>query len=420
MAEDRRTILIVDDEAAQRELLAEFVGSLGFASTTAASAETALETIRRELPAMVLLDVRLPGMSGIEALDEIRNIAGDLPVLLITAFADLRQAVEAMKHGADDYLSKPIDLDELAAAITDAIGRPDVGPVAARPVVADLPEKIVCVSPPMRHLIETAAVVAPSTAAVLITGENGTGKEVVAELMHRWSGRAKGPFVVANCAGWSESLIESELFGHVKGAFTGASTARPGLFRAAAGGTLFLDEIGELPLHLQPKLLRAIESRQITPVGSEAVIEVDTRLVAATNRDLEAAIGEGKFREAHPQGVNLSPFTSKGSWRGRHPRPNDGCAEQKPMKLPDTIDGSWLARRWKRLATLILLAMSLAALGLWQTSEYRQGASSRRNAASSEPCGHECPGRRDSGPPAAGQLLCRAAPGFPGRTRLGG
>ncbi len=297
MAEDRRTILIVDDEAAQRELLAEFVGSLGFAWTTAASAEAALETIRRELPAMVLLDVRLPGMSGIEALDEIRNIAGDLPVLLITAFADLRQAVEAMKHGADDYLAKPIDLDELAAAITDAIGRPDVGPVAARPVVADLPEKIVCVSPPMRHLIETAAVVAPSTAPVLITGESGTGKEVVAELMHRWSGRAKGPFVVANCAGWSESLIESELFGHVKGAFTGASTARPGLFRAAAGGTLFLDEIGELPLHLQPKLLRALESRQITPVGSEAVIEVDTRLVAATNRDLEAAIGEGKFRE---------------------------------------------------------------------------------------------------------------------------
>jgi len=297
MVEKQRTILVVDDEPSQRELLGGFVESLGFRRQEAASGEEALEAVRHGAADMVLLDVRLPGISGIETLAEIRKLADNLPVLLITAYADLRQAVSAVKSGADDYLAKPVDLDELEAAISDAIGSGESGATAAERTHPELPEGFVCASPAMRHLVETAAVVAPSDAPVLITGQSGSGKEVVAELIHRWSPRAGGPLVAANCAGLPESLIESELFGHSKGAFTGASNARQGVFRTAHGGTLFLDEIGELPLHLQPKLLRALEAGSITPVGSDSPVEVDTRLVAATNRDLEKAVGEGRFRD---------------------------------------------------------------------------------------------------------------------------
>jgi len=297
MSATQRTVLIVDDDAAQRRLLGDFVGSLGFGTAEAATGEIALEAVRRRPPDLVLLDVRLPGMSGIETLAEIRKTVGpDLPVVLITAHGDLRQAVEAMKTGADDYLLKPLDLDELEAAVVDALGASGGRPAGERSC-PPLPPGFVCCSAAMRRVVETAAVVAPSTAPVLILGPSGVGKEGVAQLIHRWSPRAGGPLVTANCAGLPESLIESELFGHVKGAFTGADSARQGFFRAAHGGTLFLDEIGDLPLHLQPKLLRAIESGQITPVGSDRAVEVDTRLVAATNRDLAEAVSAGRFRD---------------------------------------------------------------------------------------------------------------------------
>ena len=296
MADAQHRILIVDDDAAQRSLLADFIGSLGFGTVEAESAEAGLEIIGRTLPDMVLLDVRLPGMSGIAALGEIRKISGELPVLLITAHGDLRQAVEAIKGGADDYLLKPLDLDELEVAIVDGLGATDEKPPGER-VTPELPPGFVCESAAMRRVVETAAVVAPSNAPVLILGPSGAGKEVVAQLIHRWSPRAAGPLVAANCAGLPESLIESELFGHTKGAFTGADAARQGFFRTAHGGTLFLDEIGELPLHLQPKLLRALESGQITPIGSDSPVAIDTRLVAATNRDLAEAVGAGQFRD---------------------------------------------------------------------------------------------------------------------------
>ena len=297
MPDGKRTILVVDDEASQRELLGGFVESLGFCAREAASAEEALDAIRRDTPEMVLLDVRLPGMSGIEALAEIRQFAEGLPVLLITAYADLRQAVAAMKGGADDYLAKPVDLDELRAAISDAVGPAEGERAGAPKPHPELPDWFVVESPAMRHVVETSAVVAPSDAPVLISGPSGVGKEVVAQLIHHWSPRREGPLVAANCARLPESLIESELFGHTKGAFTGAVQSRQGFFRAAHGGTLFLDEIGELPLHLQPKLLRALESGKITPVGSDSPVDVDTRMVAATNRDLEKAVAEGSFRD---------------------------------------------------------------------------------------------------------------------------
>jgi DNA-binding NtrC family response regulator len=301
MGDTPRTILVVDDEASQRRLLGGFLESRGFSTAEAASAEEALERIRRDPPDMVLLDVRLPGISGIEALAEIRKLAERLPVLLVTAYADLRQAVSAMKGGADDYLTKPLDLDELEAAVLDALGPAEAEAAQAAPGAAlgqdDLPPGLVCESAAMRRAIQIVRVVAPSNAPVLILGQSGAGKEVVARLIHQWSPRSAGPLVAANCAGLPESLIESELFGHTKGAFTGADRTRQGYFRAAHGGTLFLDEIGELPLHLQPKLLRSLESGQITPVGSDAPVQVDTRLVAATNRDLAEAVRQGRFRE---------------------------------------------------------------------------------------------------------------------------
>ncbi len=296
MPEKHHTVLIVDDEASQRKLLGGFLQSRGFRVTEAESGEAALESVRSSAPDMVLLDVRLPGMSGIDVLSEIRQFAPELPVLLITAYADLRQAVAAMKSGADDYLSKPIDLEELESAITDTLGNREVQPPGA-PTLPELPPGFVCDSLAMRNVVQTVAVVAPSNAPVLVLGESGVGKEVIAQLIHQWSPRSNGPMVAANCAGLPETLIESELFGHTKGAYTGAVDARQGFFRAADGGTLFLDEIGDLPLHLQPKLLRALETGQFTPVGSDTPVHVDTRLVAATNRDLAEAVAEGHFRE---------------------------------------------------------------------------------------------------------------------------
>jgi DNA-binding NtrC family response regulator len=297
MAEGKRTILVVDDEPAQRRLLGGVVASLGFQAVEADSAEASLDYIRQHPPQMVLLDVRLPGMSGLEALGEIRKMAGDLPVLLITAYADLRQAVAAMKSGADDYLAKPVDLEELETAITDALGQEESPDRPDKLAAFSCPADLVCSSTGMRRVLETAAVVAPADAPVLILGESGVGKEVIARLIHQWSPRSGKPLLTANCAGLPESLIESEMFGHTRGAFTGADKARLGFFRAADGGTLFLDEIGDMPLPLQPKLLRALETGEIIPVGSETAITVNTRLIAATNRDLAAAVQNGTFRE---------------------------------------------------------------------------------------------------------------------------
>ncbi len=297
MRQNSPTILIVDDEPRQRELLQGFVGSLGCSTAVAETGEQALHLLETCPIDMVLLDVRLPGISGLEVLEAIRRRDVQLPVLLITAYADLRQAVAAMKSGADDYLAKPVDLEELRTAITDAVRVEDSEAMASSPTHPPLPEGVICASPAARRMIEQVAVVAPSTAPVLLRGETGTGKEVIARLIHAWSQRHAGPLVAANCASWPESLVESELFGHTKGAFTGATEARQGVFRAADGGTLFLDEIGELPLALQPKLLRALETGQVSPIGSDTTISVNTRLVVATHCDLEEEIRQRRFRE---------------------------------------------------------------------------------------------------------------------------
>ena len=297
MSQARKMILIVDDEPRQRELLSSFVETLGCQAAAAASGEDALEYLQTQHVDMILLDVRLPGISGMETLARIRQQDAAKPVLLITAHADLRQAVSAMKGGADDYLAKPVDLDELRAAVLDTLGMSSSSVEAAGPELPPLPEGLVFESPAMRRLLHTVAVVAPSDAPVLVRGDTGTGKEVIARLIHAWSSRAAGPLVATSCASIPDTLVESELFGHSKGAFTGACEARDGVFRSASGGTLFLDEIGELPLALQPKLLRAIETGTISPVGSDASVQVDTRLVVATHRDLDQEVEAKRFRE---------------------------------------------------------------------------------------------------------------------------
>ncbi len=290
-------LMVVDDEPSQRKLIGGFFEAFGFTILESPSAEEMLDLIGQQPPDMILLDVRLPEMSGIDALPKIRELLPTIPVVLITAYADVRQAVAAVKSGADDYLSKPIDLEELKVAVYDALEIRLPEDSGNQISIPELPAEFVVESRVMRQLVEMIAVVAPSDAPILIQGPSGVGKEWIAKLVHNWSPRASSPIVTANCAGLSATLIESELFGHVKGAFTGASEDRKGLFRTASGGSLFLDEIGEMPLEMQPKLLRALESNQITPVGSDRSVDVNTRLIAATNRNLLEEIKEGQFRE---------------------------------------------------------------------------------------------------------------------------
>ncbi|WP_222436105.1 sigma-54-dependent transcriptional regulator [Rubripirellula reticaptiva] len=293
----KRTLMIVDDEPSQRKLIGGFFAAFGFTIVEAESAEGMLDLLDQHSTDMILLDVRLPKMSGIEALPKIRERLPTVPVVLITAYADVRQAVAAVKSGADDYLSKPIDLEELKIAVYDALAIPTSHDAEDEVVLPELPANFIYRSRAMRQLVQTVSVVAPSDAPILIQGPSGTGKELIAQLIHRWSSRASHPIVTTNCAGLSATLIESELFGHVKGAFTGASEDRKGLFRTASGGSLFLDEIGEMPLEMQPKLLRALETNQVTPVGSDRHVDVDTRLIAATNRNLMDEVKGGRFRE---------------------------------------------------------------------------------------------------------------------------
>ncbi len=296
MADGQQTILIVDDEPSQRRLLRGFLESLGYAVEESVSAESMLSYLQQQVPDMILLDVRLPGMSGIEALPAVRSAASTVPILLITAHADVRQAVTAVKAGAVDYLIKPIDLEELKAVLEDALPG-EHSPEESLAEIPPLPAGFVVASRAMRHVIETVSVVAPSDVPLLILGPSGSGKELVARLIHDWSSRASGPFVATNCGALPDNLIESQLFGHKKGAFTGADENRLGLFRTADGGTLFLDEIGELTPPAQVKLLRALETGQVIPVGSDTPETVDVRLVAATNRDLTEAVQRGTFRE---------------------------------------------------------------------------------------------------------------------------
>ena len=289
-------ILIVDDDPGQRSLLDSFLKSQGFITLPVESGERALEVLRAEEFSMMISDVRMPGISGLETLRRARQEHAALPVLLVTAYTDIRDAVGAMRDGAVNYLSKPIDLDELLNSVQQATGL-----TVARPrlLTADmeLPDNVVAESPLTQSLFRDASLIAASESRVLITGESGVGKEVLADVIHAWSPRATGPLVKVNCAAIPETLLESELFGHEKGAFTGATAQRIGRFEQADGGTIFLDEIADMSPPLQAKLLRVTQNGHFTRVGSNTELQTNARILAATNSNLEEAVKAGRFRE---------------------------------------------------------------------------------------------------------------------------
>ncbi len=293
-------ILIAEDDPGASEALGTAFGEAGYEVVLATTGSEAREQFARGPWDCVLTDVVMPDVDGLTLLREFVAGVNAPPVIVMTAYGSVERAVQAMKDGAYDFMEKPLDLEDLRTAVGGAIGRTRAEPQnkVARARLAK--EKAVLLpgkSPLMQRVFEQAQRVARTNATVLITGESGTGKELIAKMVHQESLRVRGPFVPVNCAGLTESIIESELFGHVKGAFTGAVKGKKGKFELAEGGTLFLDEIGEVPPNVQVKLLRVLQEREIERVGGEEVVKIDVRLVCATHRDLEAMVEQRKFRE---------------------------------------------------------------------------------------------------------------------------
>lgn len=305
------SILIVDDEPAQRQLLS---GSLAkeYAVTTAADGVEATQLLVSRSYDLIITDERMPRMDGIELIKWIREQMPEIPIIVLTAYGSIETAVEAMKLGAQEYLTKPLkSLDELRLIVRKALKQrmlQDQTLLHQAETEAQFPPDIVAQSEKMKRVLALAAQVAPQPTTVLISGESGTGKEVVARFIHRRSPRSDHPFVAVNCAALSETLLESELFGHEKGAFTGATHSRRGRFELAHGGTLFLDEIAEMSAGLQAKLLRVLQERQFEKVGGTRTVVVDVRIIAATNKDLGSAIKEGFFREDLYYRLNVFPL----------------------------------------------------------------------------------------------------------------
>jgi two-component system, NtrC family, response regulator AtoC len=302
-------ILIVEDEPNMQRVLRGLLRREGYRTLEVGDGAAALEVLAHEPIEAVLTDFKMPRMNGLELLAEIRQRQLGVPVILLTAHGTIGGAVEALKHGAFDYLTKPFDPDEIQQVVAKAVRTHALQKSEATVTIDDDPDQLLLGESDalrrVKHLIER---VAPTPATVLITGESGTGKELVARSLHLRSPRASGPFVKINCAAIPEGLLESELFGHEKGAFTGAARRKLGRFELADGGTLFLDEIGEMPLASQPKLLRAIQDGRFYHVGGTHTIDVDVRLVAATNRDLEQEVKSARFREDLFYRLNVVPI----------------------------------------------------------------------------------------------------------------
>ncbi len=294
-------ILIVDDEKMQREMLQGFLEKQGYKVLTASGGREALQIFRSAPVQLLLIDHRMEDMNGDEVLEKIRAASPLVRAIMITAYGNVTTAVKVMQLGADDFLEKPVDLTELLEKIRriekSVSVREEAAAVTESLQQEVLPLSIIGSSQSMQELLSLVYRVAPTEWSALIRGETGTGKELIARLIHLLGLRKDGPFVEVNCAAIPENLFESELFGHEKGAFTGAAAKRRGRFELAGGGTIFLDEVGELPLQLQVKLLRTLQEKKVTPVGSERDIDVDARVLTATNRDLKEMVAEGTFRE---------------------------------------------------------------------------------------------------------------------------
>jgi two-component system response regulator HydG len=294
-------VLLVDDDAPLRETLALSLGKRGFSVADRKGGAEALAAIAAEDWDVVVADLNMPGIDGIELCERVVGLRPDIPVIVLTAFGSMETAVAAIRVGAYDFLAKPIAIDSLEIAVRRAanhralheqvarLKREVRGPANDDAILGD--------SQPIRELLDVLGRLADSDASVMVTGESGVGKEIVSRAIHAKSPRARGPFVAINCAAMPEALLESELFGHARGAFTDAREAHVGLFQQANGGTVFLDEIGDMPIGLQPKLLRVLEQRTVRPVGARHEVPIDVRVVSATNRDLEEAMEQGLFRE---------------------------------------------------------------------------------------------------------------------------
>ena len=287
------SILVVDDELSMREFLSIFLEKQGYKVATAADGEKALKMAQEEHFDLAISDIRMPGLTGLELLAKLKPMQPDLAFILITAFASPGDAVQAMKNGAFDYITKPFNLEEVKRIVQTALSRKEA---KAEQAEDDFPE-IIGRSPEMLKIFDLIKRVAPTPANVLIYGESGTGKELVAQAIHNRSQVASKPFVPIICSAIPETLLESELFGHAKGSFTGAIADKPGLFQLASGGTAFLDEIGELTPIIQTKLLRVLQEREYMPVGSTKTLQLNARIITATNRVLEQEIIAGNFRE---------------------------------------------------------------------------------------------------------------------------
>jgi len=298
---EKKSVLIVDDDSVHRTMLQTLVGGWGYDIVEADDGSTAIEEVQKRPFDMVLMDVRMLKVSGLEALESIKDFNPAIPVTIMTAYSSVDTAVEALKKGAYDYLTKPLDFDKLRLTLERAMEHTRLKE-ENRLLKENLKkhfdmQNIIGRSPAMANLLETVAHVAPSEATAMITGESGTGKELIAGAIHFNSPRKNGPFVKINCAAITETLLESELFGHEKGSFTGADRRKEGRFYQANGGSLFLDEVSEMPLTMQVKLLRVLQERELTRVGGEKVIKVDVRVIAATNKNLANLITDGLFRE---------------------------------------------------------------------------------------------------------------------------
>jgi len=294
-------ILVIDDDTSLRRVLEYNLQSEGYQVQTAASGEEGIYWFGQCQPSLVITDMKMPGMDGLTVLKAIKERSPETLVIIITAFATVDVAVEAMKEGAYDYITKPFNRDELRLTVKKALQFSGLADENRR-LKHELSDKtdfrtIVGSSKEMEKVFDVVRKVADTEAAVLITGESGTGKELVARSIHANSSRRDAPFVAINCAAIPRDLLESELFGHVKGAFTGAIRDKAGKFQLAEGGTLFLDEVGDLPVELQPKLLRALQEKEVEPVGGTAVQKLEVRIVSATNLDIDKAIADGAFRE---------------------------------------------------------------------------------------------------------------------------
>jgi len=294
-------VLVVDDDASMCDMLVSDLGELGFEVKARTAAPAALEALVASEFDAVVADLNMPGMSGLELCERIVASRPDVPVIVITAFGSIQTAIAAIRSGAYDFVTKPLEVDALGLALERAIQHRRLSDEVRRLRQAVEETRrfgaLLGTSPAMRRMYELLDRIADSSASVLIAGETGTGKELVARALHERGRRKAGPFVAVDCASLPEPLLESELFGHVRGAFTDAHAVRRGLFVQANGGALFLDEIGDLPLALQAKLLRALQTRCVRPVGANEEVPFDVNLIAATNRDLESAVEEGRFRE---------------------------------------------------------------------------------------------------------------------------